>query len=178
MAQIQETYLNQTPYLKPVSRQPSNFDQTQLNRTNRFTQAIKDNDVNTLLSVAAPKGFENGDVVVDGDGNVSLNYDEITGESKGKDKDGEAIVNNIIETKSINLSDNDAVERMYKNFLKENNTAKTKGQIDNLWERMKDRVFEEIDVFAKNSLKQREMNKFTTNASTGMLGIVPPVNLP
>ena len=65
-----------------------------------------------------------------------------------------------------------------KNFLKENNTAKTKGQIDNLWERMKDRVFEEIDVFAKNSLKQREMNKFTTNASTGMLGIVPPVNLP
>lgn len=178
MAQIQETYLNQTPYLKPVSRQPSNFDQTQLNRTNRFTQAIKDNDVNTLLSVAAPKGFENGNVVVDGDGNVSLNYDEITGESKGKDKDGETIVNNIIETKSINLSDNDAVERMYKNFLKENNTAKTKGQIDNLWERMKDRVFEEIDVFAKNSLKQREMNKFTTNASTGMLGIVPPVNLP
>jgi len=178
MAQIQKTYLDQTRFLKPANRQPSNFDQTQLNRTNRFTQAIKDNDVNTLLSVAAPKGFENGDVVVDGDGNVSLNYDEVTGESKGKDKDGETIVNNILETKSINLSDNDAVERMYKNFLKENNTAKTKGQIDNLWERMKDRVFEEIDVFAKNSLKQREMNKFTTNASTRMLGIVPPVNLP
>lgn len=154
------------------------FNQVQTARTNRFTQAIKDNDVNTLLSVAAPKGFENGDVVVDGDGNVSLKYDEVTGENKSTDKAGNTIVNNVIEGKSINLSDNDAVERMYKDFLKENNTAKTKGQIDNLWERMKDRVFEEIDVFAKNSLKQREMNKFTTDASTRMLGIVPPVNLP
>ena len=154
------------------------FNQVQTARTNRFTQAIKDNDVNTLLSVAAPKGFENGDVVVDGDGNVSLKYDEVTGENKSTDKAGNTTVDNVVEGKSINLSDNDAVERMYKDFLKENNTAKTKGQIDNLWERMKDRVFEEIDVFAKNSLKQREMNKFTTDASTRMLGIVPPVNLP
>jgi hypothetical protein len=162
MAKIEKTYVDQTPYLKPYTPAPSNFDQIQLNRTNRFTQAIKDNDVNTVLSVAAPKGFENGEVIVDGNGNVSLKYDEITGEDKSKGKDGETIINNILESKSINLSDNDAVERMYKNFLKENNTAKTKGQIDNLWERVKDDVFKEIDLFAQNSLKQREINKVNT----------------
>ena len=174
---LQDVYETVEHQIQGPNKGPG-FNQVQTARTNRFTQAIKDNDVNTLLSVAAPKGFENGDVVVDGDGNVSLKYDEVTGENKSTDKAGNTTVDNVVEGKSINLSDNDAVERMYKDFLKENNTAKTKGQIDNLWERMKDRVFEEIDVFAKNSLKQREMNKFTTDASTRMLGIVPPVNLP
>ena len=84
--------------------------------------------------------------------NLILTYDEITGTKDYKNEDGSPGRSNVTEAKSINLSDEDAVERLYKSFLKKDGTAKTKTQIDAIWEtQLKQRVLKQLDDYSNKS---------------------------
>ena len=151
---LQDVYDTVEHQIQGPNKGPSS-NQILSNRANRFTKSIVDSDFKTILSAVTPKGFDQDapvEIKMNDNNNLILTYDEITGTKDYKNEDGSPGRSNVTEAKSINLSDEDAVERLYKSFLKKDGTAKTKTQIDAIWEtQLKQRVLKQLDDYSNKS---------------------------
>ena len=176
MAQIQETYLNQTPYLKPIESRPDALfiqqtDQGYQNKEvgfnidditiedDKYAPNVKDfkeeNEVITIIKGGAESNegtpFPDKTIKID-----LTNSDDVLKYITGPD-----YMRYAKGQKQQQLANKKAI-------IKANEIAK-----ENIAKRKK-RIKDARDA----KLKQIKMDELTTNTSTGMLGIVPPVNLP